>query len=157
MKRRTARLINLLLASLLTGNGVGAVVIMHPTLHTLEPDAYLKAAQELTRRYRGIMIPLMPITVLSCLALLLTTPRRNRKAATFRYTLLGTAGFVGMLATTMVELPLNRQTLELDADAPPDDWQEMRARWDRFNGLRTLFEVGGWLGLCLAALSETDD
>jgi uncharacterized membrane protein len=155
MKRRIARLVNLLLASLLVGNGVGAVVITHPALHTLRPDAYLKAEQELTRRYRGIMTRLMPITVLSCLALLFTTPRR--KAAAFRYTLLGTIGSVGMLVTTAVELPLNKWTLELDAAAPPDNWQEMRQRWDRFNRLRTICEVVGLLALCLATLSETDD
>ena len=126
---KTARFLNLLLASLLTGNGVGGERFVHPALRGLSPRAYLEAEQAITRRYPGAMLALMPASVASGLLVLAMLPRRG---ASFWLTLAGTLGFVGVLATTLVELALNRRTLRSSPDAP-GPWLEDRPRWDRFN------------------------
>ena len=153
MAQIMTRFINLALASLLTGNGVGSLVFVFPALHALEPAAKAAAEQALTRTYLPIMRALMPATLVSCLVRL--AQLRNQPAA-FGWALLGTAGFAGMLGITLVELPINRETLEIAPDAPPAYWAERRQRWEHFNQLRTLSEVVGWCALVQAALNERE-
>jgi uncharacterized membrane protein len=151
---KAARFLNLVLASLLTGNGVGTARFVHPALRELPPRDYLEAEQAITRRYPGTMIAAMPAAIGSGVLVMALMPRR--KGPSFWLTLAGTLGFVGVLATTLAELPLNRQTLQTPQDAP-DAWLEQRPRWDRFNRVRTLLEAAGWSLLCLAALSEREE
>ncbi len=152
MALKLTRLINLVLVSLITGNAIGSLAFVFPALHELDPQAKIAAEQALTRRHLPIMRVLMPLTVMSCLAVL--GLMRDRRSAAFRLTLAGTAGFVGMLAVTAVELPINKQTLNVAPSAPPADWPDTRARWERFNRLRTLCEVVGWCCLYLGAVKD---
>ena len=152
MVLKITRFINLVLVSLITGNAIGSLAFVFPALHDLDPQAKIAAEQALTRRYLPIMRVLMPLTVISCLAVL--GLMRDRQSAAFRLTLAGTAGFVGMLGVTAVELPINKQTLDVAPEAPPADWPDTRARWERFNRLRTLCEVVGWCCLYLGAMKE---
>jgi uncharacterized membrane protein len=152
MALKLMRFINLVLASVITGNAIGSLTFVFPALHSLDPQAKIAAEQALTRRYLPIMRVLMPLTVVSCLAVLGLI--RDRQSAAFRLTLAGTAGFVGMLGVTAVEVPINKQTLDVAPEAPPADWPDIRARWERFNRLRTLCEVVGWYCLYLGAVKE---
>ncbi len=142
---------NLLLASLLTGNGVGSQRFVHSALRGLPPRSYLEAEQAITRRYPGTMLAVMPASIASgVMTLALMQKRRGRS---FWLTIGGTLSFVGVLATTLLELPLNRQTLQT-APGHPEDWLRHRPRWDRYNDVRTLIEVAGWSLLCAGALTE---
>jgi uncharacterized membrane protein len=153
MALKIVRFINLLLATMLAGNAVGSVVFVDPALSTLPTRSHVEAERAITRRYLPIMRVLMPATVASCLALL--GLRRERKdSASFRLTLAGTVGFMGMLGVTLIEIPINRRTLDASPESPPADWAELRARWERFNLLRTGLEVAGWICLYLGAMSE---
>jgi hypothetical protein len=153
MTYRIIRFVNLALASMITGNGVGSLVFVFPAIHQLEPEAKAAAEQALTRTYLPIMRALMPATMGSCLVRL---AQLRGQSAAFGWTLLGAAGFAAMLGITLVELPINRETLEIAPDAPPANWPERRERWERFNQLRTLCEVVGWSALVLGALNERD-
>ncbi len=155
MALKITRFINLVLASLITGNAIGSLTFVFPAIHDLDPQAKIAAEQALTRRYLPIMRLLMPLTVVSCLALL--GLMRDRRSAAFRLTLAGTAGFIGMLGVTAVELPINKQTLDVAPESPPADWPTTRARWERFNRLRTLCEVLGWCCLYLGAVKEYEN
>ncbi|MBC8162087.1 MAG: hypothetical protein H7Z42_12810, partial [Roseiflexaceae bacterium] len=75
----------------------------------------------------------------------------------FRWTLAGTAAYIGMLGITLVELPINKQTLDVSLDTPPADWPATRMRWEYFNRLRTLCEVIGWGCLYLGSAVESRD
>src|SRR5262245_47316876 len=77
MALKAARFLNLVLASLLTGNGVGSARFVHPALRGLSPRAYLDAEQAITRRYPGAMLALMPASVGSGLLVLTLMPRRR--------------------------------------------------------------------------------
>src|SRR5262245_49808020 len=96
--RRAARFVNLLLASLLTGNGVGGERFVHPALRTLPPREYLQAEQAITRRYPGTMLAAMPATVASGALVLALMPERRGRS--FWLQVAGTLGFVGVLGTT---------------------------------------------------------
>jgi len=153
MALRVVRFVNLLLATMLAGNAVGSVVFVNPALGTLPTRSHVEAERTITRRYLPIMRVLMPATVASCLALL-GLRRERRDSASFRLTLAGTVGFIGMLGVTLIEIPINKWTLEASPESPPADWAELRARWERFNLLRTGLEVAGSICLYLGTLSE---
>ena len=93
----------------------------------------------------------MPASVVSGLVVVLLMPKR--RGPSFWLSLAGTLGCASVLGTTLLELPLNRQTLQTSPDAP-DAWLERRSRWDRFNTIRTLLGLGGWSLLCLGALAD---
>ena len=103
-----ARFINLFLVSLVTGNGVGGERFVHAPLSGLPPDRYLEAEKAITRSYLP-MLAVMPASIVSGLQVLALMPKR--RGAAFWLTLAGTAGMIGTFATTLLELPLNRQTL----------------------------------------------
>jgi uncharacterized membrane protein len=155
MALKGTRFTNLLLTSVLAGNGVGSLLFVHPALRTLSLQDYFVAERALTFQYPKGMLVLMPAAVGSCLAALALSP--HRESASFRLTLAGTACLIGMLGTTLAELPLNKRTRQASLESPPADWLELRARWERFNQLRTLCEVAGWGFLYLAALAEAKE
>jgi uncharacterized membrane protein len=150
---KVARFTNLSLASLLTGNGVGSLLFVHPALGSLAEDEYVRSEQALSRHYPDVMRTLMPAAVVSGLTVLWLN--RDRGFASFWLTLAGTAGFAGALGLTGLEIPLNKRSLTAAPAAPPTDWSSLRADWNRFNQLRVLCEVVGWSCLCLSALSDT--
>ena len=150
MALRIARLINLVLASVLVGNEFGSWAAVHPSLGTLPPKAQVQAEQAVTRRY-GLMMPfLMAGTVVSCLPVLSLI--RDRRSTAFRTTLAGMGCFLAMLGVTFAgNMPINRRVLAASPDAPPADWRELRARWDRWHTLRNALNFAG-LGLLLTAV-----
>jgi hypothetical protein len=105
---RAARFVNLLPASLLAGNGVGGERVVRAPLRHLRPSHYLEAEQATTRSYLS-MLAVMPAAAISGL-LVQTLPPDHRRAS-FWLTLAGTLGMAGTQMTTLVELPLNQQTL----------------------------------------------
>ncbi len=150
MALRIARLINLVLASVLVGNEFGSWAAVHPSLGTLPAQAQVQAEQAVTRRY-GLLMPfLMAGTVVSCLPVLSLIP--NRRSTAFQATVAGIGCFLAMLGVTFAgNMPINRRVLEASPDAPPADWRELRARWDRWHTLRNALNFAG-LGLLLAGV-----
>lgn len=148
--RPVARFINLLLVSLVAGNGVGGERFVHVPLSSLPPERYLEAEKAITRTCLP-MLAVVPASIVSGLQVLALMPKRRGVA--FWLTLAGTAGMVGTFATTLLELPLNRQTLTTSTEAA-DEWMDNRGRWLRFNHLRTALELVAWTCLCAAALTE---
>ena len=147
---RAARFVNLMLASLLAGNGVGGERFVHAPLRKLQPEEYLAAEQTITRSYLPMLV-IMPASILSGVLVMALMPKR--RGASFWLTVVGTAGMLGTFVTTLIELPLNRQTL-MSSPENPDEWLQHRSRWVNFNHLRTAWEVVGWTCLSLAALLD---
>ena len=94
------RLINLLLAGILAGNEFATWSVIHPALSQLPKSAHIQAEQELVRRY-GLMMPfLMTATIVSAIPLLSFS--RDRRSASFRFTLAGMLCFMVMLGITLL-------------------------------------------------------
>lgn len=141
MMYMTVRFMNLVLA----GNEFGTWAAVHPSLGKMSPPERIRAEQELTRRFGGIMPVWMGSTVVSCVLALLI----SRGSAGFRGTLLGTACFAGMLASTRIgNVPIN------DRVDPEKDQEELRRRWDRLHTLRVVLNVVGLGFLVSGALAE---
>ena len=155
MALRIARLVNLMLASVLVGNEFGGWAAVHPALYALPTWAHVRAEQAVTRRYGQLMPVMMTATVVSCVPVLSLIP--DRRSAAYRCTLGGLLAFLAMLGVTFAgHMPLNRQVLALSADDPPADWLVLRARWDRWHTLRNALNFAGLACLVLGALVAPD-
>ncbi len=155
MELRIARLVNLMLASVLTGNEFGGWAGTHPALRTLPTGAHIRAEQAITRRF-GLLMPFaMTATIVSCIPVLALI--RDRRSAPYRLTLGGILCYLAMLGVTFAgNMPINRRTLQLSPEAPPADWLALRRRWDRWHTLRNALNFAG-LGLLTTAALTPDE
>jgi len=154
---RVARLVNLVLAGMLTGNEFGSFVAIYPALGWISPMARLEALQGVYRRMGAFMPPYMISTLISFLPVL-ALQRRPRTAA-FRFTLAGLACFVAMIVVTRNgNLPINARIEELPTEeASLEEFGELRERWTRLHAVRNVLNVAGLVFACLGALSESHE
>ena len=156
MALKVARLVNLILAGMLTGNEFSGFMAIYPALGRLSPLTRLQAEQEIYRRYGRIMPFYMSSTIASFLPVLVLQRRPGSPA--FRFTLAGMACFVAMLVVTLTRnLPINKRIEELPAEeASFEEFRELRERWDRLHAVRNLLNVSGLIVTCLGALSRVE-
>lgn len=148
MVLKIARFVNLLLAGLLAGNEFGTWAAVHPALGELSARERIRAEQEVTRRYAKIMPFWMSSVIASCLAVLALT--RDRRSATFFFTVASTVCFVAMLISTLLgNVPINNRVLELSPENDSEEFLRLRERWDRLHAFRVLLNVAGLVFLCL--------
>ena len=151
---RVARLVNLVLAGMLTGNEFGTLAGIYPALDRISPMARLEALQGVYRRMGGIM-PFYMLSTLASFVPVLVLQRRPGTAA-FRFTLAGLACYVAMIMITRKgNLPINARIEELPTvEASLDEFRELRERWTRLHAARNILNVAGLAFTSLGALSE---
>ena len=151
---RVARLVNLVLAGMLTGNEFGSLAGIYPALGRISPMARMEAEQGIYRRLGRIMPFYMLSTLASFLPVLILGRRPGSPA--FRFTLAGLACFVAMAAVTRRgNLPINARIEELPVEeASFEEFGDLRERWDRLHAARNVLNVAGLVSTSLGALSE---
>ena len=151
---KAARLANLVLTGMLTGNEFGTLAGVYPALDRISPIARLEALQGVYRRMGGFMPPYMISTIASFLPVLVL--QRRPGTAAFRFTLAGMACFVAMVAITRSgNLPINARIEEMPAEeASLEEFGELRERWTRLHAARNVLNVVGLLFTALGTLSE---
>ena len=151
---RVARLVNLVLVGMLTGNEFGSFVAIYPALGRISPMARLEAEQGIYRRLGRIMPYYMGSTLASFLPVLAIGRRPG--ASAFRFTLAGLACYVAMGAITRTgNLPINARIEGLPMEEVSfEEFRELRERWDRLHAVRNALNVAGLVFACLGALSE---
>ncbi len=156
MVQTAARLANLVLAGVLTGNEVGSKLTAHAALGALAPQAHVEAEQALTRRYGRVMPVAMTATLGSFVPVIALERRRTSRRALL--TLAGFGCYAAMLAVTLTRnVPINTRLLELDATADAyGEFGLLRARWERLHTARNALDLAGFTLTALAALSDPD-
>jgi hypothetical protein len=154
MALKAARICNLFLTGVLTGNEFGGFVGFHPALDRLSTEAHASSEQEITMRFGKIMPPFMIAAIVSFVPMLLL--RRDRRS--FRFTLAGMLCYLAMLAVTFAgNMPANRLTLELDPrTVSSDEFLALKRRWDRFHAVRNVLNATGLLFAILGTLSDAE-
>src|SRR5215210_3293365 len=99
MALKIARIVNLVLAGMLTGNEFGGWVAVHPALSNLPARAHIRAEQAVYRRYGAIMPFFMSSAIVSAIPVLSLI--RDRESAAFRFTFAGMTCFAAMLVVTL--------------------------------------------------------
>lgn len=151
---KLARLVNLVLAGMLTGNEFGTLAGTYPALDRISPMARLEAVQGVYRRLSVIMPPYMLSTLASFLLVLILQRRPDSPA--FRFTLAGLLCFVAMIVITRTgNLPINARIEELPTEETSiEEFGELRERWTRLHAARNVLNVAGFVFTSLGALSE---
>jgi hypothetical protein len=158
MALKTARLLNLLLTGVLTGNEFGGFVGFHPALYELPTEAHARAERAITSRFGKIMPPFMTAAILSFVPVL--SLARDRRSTSYFFTLMAMLCYTSMLAVTFAgNMPVNRGMLEIDVGTVSgEELMELRRRWDQFHAARNVLNLLGFVSALLGALSEdTDD
>src|SRR5688500_7090136 len=130
---KVVRLVNLVLAGMLTGNEFGTFAGVYPALDRISPMARLEALQGVYRRMGGFMPPYMISTLVSYLPVLAL--QRRPGSAAFRFTLAGFLCSVAMIVITRRgNLPINARIEELPTEeASLEEFGELRERWTRLH------------------------
>jgi uncharacterized membrane protein len=154
MALKAMRILNLLLAGVLTGNEFGGFVGFHPALYQLPTEAHARAERAITSRFGKLMPPFMTAAILSFVPVLSLV--RHRRSPSFVFTLLGMLCYVAMLAVTFAgNMPVNRRMLEMDPGAvSSEELMELRRHWDRSHAARNVLNFLGFASALLGALSE---
>ena len=150
---KIARVVNLVLAGMLTGNEFSGLLAIYPALGKIPPLARLQAEQEIYKRYGGIMPFYMSSTIASFVPVLAL--QRRPKTPAFRLTLAGMACFAAMLGITLTRnLPINARIEALPTEeASVEEFEDLRDRWDRLHVARNALNVAGFVLTCLGALA----
>ncbi|MER5648150.1 DUF1772 domain-containing protein [Streptosporangium sp. NPDC002524] len=146
----------ILTAAVLVGSGIAAGVLfthavgVWPAMQAMAPDRYVAAHKLLGRAYD----PMMPIIVGTSLVLdiILSVLSTNETA---RFLFIASAvclACVGVVSQTR-NVPINRRVKSLDPDAMPENWEDPRGLWGKWNLLRTTFAVLALVGNATAAVS----
>lgn len=152
---KVARLANLVLVGMLTGNEFGTLAGVYPALDRISPMARLEALQGVYRRMGGFMPPYMLSTLGSFLPVLAL--QRRPGTAAFRLTLAGLSCFVAMIAITRSgNLPINARIEEMPLEESSlAEFGGLRERWTRLHAARNALNVAGLIFTTLGALSES--
>ena len=148
MAADVAAFVNVVTAALLVGNEVGTWAVVHPALHRLPFEQERAAEQQITRRYGYFMPFLMVATIV---AGVVAGGLSSGEQRTLLFA--GSGCFTAMLAITLTgNVPLNLRTLRFPAGGDPDEWRELRGRWDRLHLGRVALDVGGLACIALAVV-----
>jgi hypothetical protein len=149
-----ARLVNLLLAGMLTGNEFSGLLGIYPALDKIAPLARIEAEQAIYRRYGRIMPAYMSAALASFFPVLALD--RDPASRSFRFTLAGLACYAAMLGITLTRnLSLNSRIVALPVEeGSVAEFAALRGRWDRLHAARNALNIAGFACTCLGALSR---
>jgi uncharacterized membrane protein len=146
-----AHLINLILVSLLVGTEFAVSFFVHPVLRGLPQSVHLASVQVIGRILGKVMPIWMPLIIVSVLPVLYFIGDPN--SAAFWLTAAGMLCIVLMLAISLFgNVPINKQVIEWNPQSPPDNWLELRNRWDSLHRVRVVLDIAALILLLLGAL-----
>ncbi len=124
----------------------GSYAFVHPVMRRLPTREQLEMEKGLLGTFGRVMPVLMTATpiLIASYAATLTGPARGWGWAALAATV------VALLTTIAVNVGINRATGHWDPEHPPADWQQVRRRWDRFQGIRSSLLLLGFVLLAAA-------
>jgi hypothetical protein len=133
----------------LVGNEI-CVALVDSTLYKLPDECHLRVAKPIA----GLFGRVMPFWYFVVFTLSLAECYLSRAAGPhIRYLLDASTGLFGLsIPFTLLGLvPINNQIARLDHTNPPENWLELRKRWDRLHVIRVAILL---IALFLLALGE---
>jgi uncharacterized membrane protein len=127
----------------------GSYAFVHPVIRRLPASHHLRVEQGLLKTFGRVMPVLMTLCVFLSIAYALRAHHAESKVRIVRWA--SAAAFISATASTLVfNVPINLATGKWDPDNPPDDWKEVRNRWEFFQGLRSWLLLIGFVLLSFA-------
>ena len=142
---RIAELANVAASGLQAGWLLGGAIVSGPTRRGLDYPDYVEYQQDFLDNSNPVAPLLMPTTTVANIVPLWLM-RKERKGARFWLTAAGLACNLGVIAAAAAfNVPANSDIESWSASQPPpDDWTEVRDRWETGQSLRTVFAIGAF-------------
>ncbi|MEP6627348.1 MAG: DUF1772 domain-containing protein [Ginsengibacter sp.] len=152
MKIKILQQVSLLLFALVTGVFWGTWFTLTRSIETFTPEAYLAIGKTIIGNIGIPMRMLMPLTLLSVFALLWLWP--DKKGLAFIGVVIA---FVLLVAATLItvgiEVPIDFQIRDWTLKTMPENWKELRLKWQFYHMVRTLCTVTGLAALISAVVN----
>ena len=124
----------------------GSYAFVHPVIRRLPATHHIEVEQGLLRTFGRVMPVLMTLTLALGVANALNTGGLGGPAA-WRWA--AAAAFIAALTSTVIfNVPVNLATGRWDPQHPPDNWKQVRNRWEFFQGLRSWLLLIGFVLTC---------
>jgi uncharacterized membrane protein len=127
-------------------------VALSRSISIFAPEVFLAIVSRLSRNIAPVMTVLMPAALLSMLPVLFLSSF-SEGPSTFYLTLTGFALFlVALLVKIIVEVPIVKQIETWTVSTLPENWQQLRDRWQTFLIIRVVASVAGLVFLLIGAI-----
>lgn len=128
---------SLMCAALMVGNEFTVGVFINPAFGRLPEVPQATAARETARLYGKVMPFWMAVNlILSVLSVFLVA---SRYSATWWFFLTAAILFAFVIVFSIVSpVPINNRIASWDANDLPDDWRDLRRRFDRLHAFRVI-------------------
>lgn len=141
----------LLNSALLTGNEFAVGTFVHPSLKRLATEPHVLGVQQIGKIYGSVMPFWMASVVLLCGSLLFFTSFLSTAWYLFAA---ATAIFIfAIVFSVLGPVPINNQIIGWNVQDLPDNWFELRKRWDALHNIRIAVFMLGFSCLMIGILN----
>jgi hypothetical protein len=131
----------------------GSYAFVHPVLRDLPKKYHVQMEQGLLRTFGRVMPILMTSCVIASIVYALRYTGTSRPVEVTRW--IATVFFsAALIFTIFLNVPINTVTGKWDPDNPPENWKQIRNKWEAFQGLRSWLLLSGFIALCAAVSFE---
>jgi hypothetical protein len=151
MTLKVWELISVILSILVSGIFFGPWVALSGSVSNFKPEVYLAIVSRFNSNLYPVMRILMPAAMLSIVPVLFITYSGQR--STFFLNSIALVLFaVALLVTVLVQVPMVKQMRTWTLATLPQNWEQMRDRWEAFHAVRVVASVAGLVMMLTAAI-----
>jgi uncharacterized membrane protein len=131
----------------------GSYAFVHPVIRHLPPEHHVSVERGLLKTFGRVMPILMTLCSVLSISYAIQSSAAVGAENTIRWS--SVIVFVGALVSTIIfNVPINLATGRWNPQDPPQNWKEIRHRWEFFQGVRSWLLLIGFLLLCLAVATR---
>jgi hypothetical protein len=124
----------------------GSYAFVHPVIRRLPAVYHIEVEQGLLKTFGRVMPVLMTATLALGVA---SASSASPAAGPTGWRWAAAAAYIAALTSTVIfNVPVNLATGRWDPQHPPDDWKQVRNRWDFFQGVRSWLLLIGFVLTC---------
>lgn len=145
----------IVIAGTLVGVELAVAVFVHPRLWRLDDVTHVRAAQQLAVVLGAAMPFWYALTLLTSLAVAFYA-RPSGTAGHGQALIAAVLFFAVIIYSVLLPVPINNKVARWRPEALPDNWRELRRRWDRLHAFRVVVLVVALIMLVAACLGATN-
>lgn len=132
----------------MVGNELAVSVFVHPQLCRLDDKCHVAASKALALIYGRIMPFCYALTLVLMIGVAFIL--RQNQSSLFFAAIAAILWSLLILFTIIRLVPINNQIGQLRLESLPDDWKDLRQRWDRLHAIRVSFLAIAFICLTIA-------
>ena len=139
----------LLLAGWLAGAESASWALLQPVVARLDTTPQIRMQQGMLRTFGRVMPILLPLTAALIVITAVLAPSGVPRVL---WVVAAVAAAVLIAFTLIVNVPINKRTLQWDPQHPPQDWRDERSRWHTYQGVRVVL-LAVWFLCAVGAIT----